>query len=148
MKLFANRTVSVTPFLIAAFGSVLAIAIIIEVRIALITAEENTSELLRDKAEVTLSGIESRVHAILKPVAAQGLAITHMARADDNVGDDFTQAFAYGTLSASPQVQSMTIIVVNGATFEYSRGSAGIQSSEHPYTQRDKQILALAQRRG
>ena len=42
----------------------------------------------------------------------------------------------------------MTIIVVNGATFEYSRGSAGIQSSEHPYTQRDKQILALAQRRG
>ena len=66
MKLFANRTVSVTPFLIAAFGSVLAIAIIIEVRIALITAEENTSELLRDKAEVTLSGID-RVHAILRP---------------------------------------------------------------------------------
>ena len=148
MKLFANRTVSVTPFLIATFGSVLAIAIIIEVRIALITAEGNTSELLRDKAEVTLSGIESRVHAILKPVAAQGLAITRMARADDNVGDDSTQAFAYGTLSASPQVQSMTIIVVDGATFEYSRSSDGIQSSEHPYTQRDKQILALAQRRG
>jgi adenylate cyclase len=113
--------------MVLAFGSLIVAAVITQSLVALSSARENTAELLRDKAEVTLNGIVGRVHATLRPVAAQGRAMARMAHSAPSIDDPMTDAFAFGTLGATPQVHSLSLLSPEGDAKHFVRGASGIE---------------------
>lgn len=124
-KLRKRRTVPITTFLVLAFGGLAALGLVGQIVVGLLSARENTAELIRDKAQITIDGIESRVHSILDPVVAQGQAMGALAGGGPILADPRINPFFAGSLAATPQVQSIWLIIPGKMGREFRRTTDG-----------------------
>ena len=88
-----RRTIPLTLFLVLGFGGLTTLAVAVQVLFSVEASRVNTLELLRDKAAIAVDGIEARAHAFLRPVAAQGQAITRLLLKGAMLSDPRTGPF-------------------------------------------------------
>ena len=140
------RTIPLTLFLVLGFGGLTMLAVAVQVLISTESSRANTLELLRDKARMEVDGIEARLHAVLRPVAAQGRAILAMAPAGALLADPRSDAFFIGTLAATPQVHSISVIIpgADERTREIRRGADGFEVTDRPPSPQDRRLLERA----
>ncbi len=90
----------ITAFLVLGFGGLMAIAIAGQVFLGLMSARENTRELLGDKARTTVDGVETRIRAVLDPAVVQSREIARsVAKGELVVADDAFDSFVLGALT-------------------------------------------------
>lgn len=133
-----------------AFGSITVFTVVIQALVALGNSRENTEELLHDKAATLLDSIESRVHATLRPVSAQGQAIARLTNDNGLEADDpRVLAFAVGTLTATQQISSMTIVQPGVGVTKFARVNKGVETTRRAINADSRALLerAAAKRR-
>jgi len=136
-----QRTIPITVFLVLSFGGLTAFAVFGQVVIGWFSARENTEELIRDKAQITVDGIESRVHSILRPVVVQGLAMADLAPTGPLLANPRLNPFVLGTLAATPQVQSIAIIIPGQTGREYRREAAGFEVTDREFDAENRRTI-------
>lgn len=102
----------ITLILGLGFGVLMLVAVASVLILGVLAARENTADLLRDKASLTLSSVVGRIEAHLKPVEAQVsyLAVA-IARNEIDIADaDAVRQFFSGALAATPQVSTLILV--------------------------------------
>ena len=102
----------ITRGLLLGFGGLVALAVLAVLALGMWSAWKNTTGLLRDKSEATISVVLSRIDSYLQPAEDQLQHLAHQIRSGDIDIDDDEEltAFLSGSLAATPQVRSVVFI--------------------------------------
>ena len=102
----------ITRGLLLGFGGLVALAVLAVLALGMWSAWKNTTELLRDKSEATISVVLSRIDSYLEPAEDQ---LRHLAKQIEAGDIDVTDnaaltGYLSGALAATPQVRSVVFI--------------------------------------
>lgn len=102
-------------------------------------ARENTSRLLRDRSELALDAVETKVRGLLKPPATQLAFIAAALRSgridlEDGAALD---AFLLGALAAAPQIEALKLYLPDGTVRRYGREGLRVSVKRGPRGQGD-----------
>ena len=102
----------ITRGLLLGFGGLVALAVLAVLALGMWSAWKNTTGLLRDKSEATISVVLSRIDSYLQPAEDQLQHLASQIKSGDlNINDDAElAAYLSGSLAATPQVRSVVFI--------------------------------------
>ena len=121
-------SMSISAALMWGFGTLVFVAVAGVLSISLWSAQRNTLDLLRDKAELQLSALIERVRTHLDPVSEGNAFIAGlMARGEVDPGDHVQLVdYMTGAMAATPQVRGMSFIDASLMATRAVRSSEGV----------------------
>lgn len=136
-----SRTIPITLFLVLSFGGLTAVALSGQILIGWLSARENTQELLRDKAQVTIDGIEARVHSSLSPIVAQGQTMARLPLSGPVLSSPHVSPFLVGTLNATPQMQSISVIIPGQSGRQFRRTASAFDVTDIEFGDLQRRVI-------
>ncbi|MCW5751796.1 MAG: adenylate/guanylate cyclase domain-containing protein [Alphaproteobacteria bacterium] len=119
--------VSIGFVLVFGFSGLVVLAVSLVLWIAIWSGQQNTIELARDRAELTIALVEDGIRHRLDPVMTAGAGLADLV-ANENI-DPFTERrwieLAGGMLVALPQISAIRYVAADGRVFRLARSSRG-----------------------
>ncbi|WP_051341369.1 adenylate/guanylate cyclase domain-containing protein [Azospirillum halopraeferens] len=131
----------IAAVLVAGFGSLMLLAVASVLVLGLVGAGRNTFELLNDKADLALAGVEVRVRHQLDPAAEMAKFVAGLIESGDlDTGSEEALAVTLrGALAAAPQVTGVAFIAADRTGVRVGRVEGKLQT--HPLDLRDADDL-------
>lgn len=132
---------TLSTVLAAGLGGLMALAVGSVLLLSVGGASRNTTELLRDKIDLTLSSIEQRVRQHLDPVASQASYLKDLIESGrlDPADRQGLEVALRTSLAATPQVMGAAFLDARGLIWRVERDKGGLVEedwSERPEIQR------------
>lgn len=124
---FRRRRISIANLLLFGSSGLIVIAVGLVLGIAIWSGRENTVELTRERAELTIGLIRDGLSHRLDPirVAATGLADLIGQEGIDPFRQDRWLELAAGTLTALPQISALRYVSIDGRVSRVSKSDSG-----------------------
>ncbi len=127
-------TISIRTILIAGFGGVTAVGIVVALVIGLGTAFHNTQELLTEKVDETVARIVGEIDHRLQPAEAQARWISAQTRKNKlpfrSFDEDKLTFFFNAALAPTPQVAGVAFIGRDGVMHQWLRNGGKIKPQD------------------
>jgi len=127
-------TLSIRAILIAGFGGLTVVGIVVALYLGLSAAFHNTRELLTDKTETLVARMVDEIVGRLRPAEAQARWIAERVgdgRLPLRATDEARDAFFFETLlAATPQVGAAALITRDGVMRQWLRGGGDIPPAD------------------
>lgn len=118
----------IAAVLTAGFGGLMLLAVASVLILGLNTSGRNTFQLLTDKAELLIGGLEARVRAQLEPARHQAEFLARQIAAGDVDPDDRARMsdLLRGSLAPSPQITGVAFLNTEGVWLAATRELTGV----------------------
>jgi len=124
-------TMPITTILVVGLGGLMAVAVAGQFFLGMTSARENTRELLGDKGQATIDGVEWTIRTTLEPVVAQAHEIARLVAEGELVVDDGAfDSFVRGALTISLRIDSILVILPDLTVRTYQRNPPYVSTGD------------------